>query len=222
MSASSGSLRYFIAAAALALLLAAVPAEAVVRTVNVSNNQFTPGNLQINPGDIVRWVRLAGSVPHTTTSDFLSPKEWDSGTLQVGVGFEVQFTEADGNGPFPYHCDFHNGMNGTITVASLAVELDDSDVLPTTFSVGQNFPNPFNPTTSIQVSLARSSEVNFSVYNILGEMVDQRNFGQLAPGSYTLTWDANSVQQRTLPSGVYFYRIKADEVVETRKMILLK
>jgi plastocyanin len=223
MSALGGSFRHVVAAA-LALALFAGQVKATVRTVTVTNNQFNPSSLQINDGDTVRWIRQAGTVPHTTTSDVSSTKDWDSGTLQIGVAFDVPFsTSTDGTGPFHYHCDFHSlSMKGTITVISLAVEVEQSGILPSEFEVGQNFPNPFNPTTSIQMSLNRASRVRFSVYNILGESVDESDFGNLAPGNYTLTWDANSTEHRALPSGVYFYRISANGRVETKKMVLLK
>ena len=224
MSASSGSFRYSGFFALLALVLFVGSAQATIRTVTVTNNQFNPGSLQINDGDTVRWIRQAGTVSHTTTSDAGSTKDWDSGTLQINVPFDVAFsTTTDGPGPFHYHCEFHSlSMKGTITVVSLGVEVEQSDLLPTSFDVGQNYPNPFNPTTTIQLSLERSSAVEFSVYNILGEQVDRRDFGSLAPGNYTLTWDANSSDRGALPSGVYFYRISANGRIETRKMVLLK
>jgi plastocyanin len=224
MSALSGSFRNGCSAAIMALIICAGPAHATIHTVTVTNNQFNPSSLQINDNDTVRWIRQAGTVSHTTTSDAASTKDWDSGTLQIGVPFDVSFsTTSDGPGPFPYHCQFHSlSMKGTITVISLGVALEQSDLLPTTFEVGQNYPNPFNPTTTIQLSLERTAAVNFSVYNILGELVDQRDFGVLAPGGYTLTWDANSTDHGMLPSGVYFYRISTGGSVETRKMVLLK
>ncbi len=222
MSISGGSLRRYLASAIVAFFAIANPAHSTIRVVNVINNQFSPSTLQINHGDTVRWIRQASTVSHTTTSNALSPKEWDSGTLQIGVPFDVQFTAGDGNGPFPYHCDFHIGMTGTITVQTMSVELNQSSTMPSEFSLDQNFPNPFNPSTSISFTLERASEVDFSVYNVIGERVDLREFGVLAPGSYTIGWSADSSDRGALPTGVYFYRLRAGDIVATRKMVLLK
>ena len=212
--------RKFLVVLAVVVLLACVnPVAATIHTVNVSNNQFTPPTTQISHGDTVRWVRIAGT--HTCTSDAASPKDWDSGTL-TGTPFQVVFSEADGNGPFPYHCEFHFGMQGTITVQTLATAREESGALPENFTLEQNFPNPFNPSTNIRFSLSRSAEVEFSVYNVLGERVDFNDFGHLNAGSYAVDWDANSVNGGKLSTGVYFYRLRVGDQVITRKMVLLK
>lgn len=219
MSMSIPNRKCLLLFAAVAFLACVSPAAAIIHTVNVSNNQFTPPTVQISHGDTVRWVRIAGT--HTCTSDPSSPKDWDSGTL-TGTPFQVVFSESDGNGPFPYHCDFHATMKGTITVQTLATAREESGTLPQGFTVEQNFPNPFNPKTTIRFTLARSAEVELSVYNVLGERVDFSDFGHLNAGNYVVDWDANSVKGIDLPTGVYFYRLRADEQTVTRKMVLLK
>lgn len=206
----------------LTLIFYFAPANATIRSVSVSNNQFSPSTISINHGDTVRWIRQPGSTSHTSTSDPLSPKEWDSGTLQISVPFDVQFTASDGNGPFTYHCGFHATMKGTITVQTMSVELEQSGSLPSTFALDQNYPNPFNPATAIRFTIDRTAEVNFSVYNILGEQVESNDFGLLSPGTYTISWDSNSARRGPLPSGVYFYRLRSGEQLQTRKMVLLK
>ncbi len=211
--------RFLIASVIAALIVNVDTATATIHTVNVSNNQFTPPTTQISHGDTVRWVRVAGT--HTCTSDASSPKDWDSGTLTT-TPFEVVFSEADGNGPFPYHCEFHFGMQGTITVQTLATAREETGALPEDFVLEQNYPNPFNPSTNIRFSLSRSAEVELSVYNVLGERVDFNDFGHLNAGNYAVDWDANSVSGRKLSTGVYFYRLRTGEQVITRKMVLLK
>jgi len=98
-------------------VLAVSQASATIHTVNVANFSFSPPNTVVQPGDTVRWVLVSGF--HTTTSDVTSPKAWDSGNMStVGQHFDVQFTMADGPGPFPYHCTIHfSTMKDTIFVA---------------------------------------------------------------------------------------------------------
>lgn len=100
--------------------------------------------------------------------------------------------------------------------SSTAVE-DELATLPTEFSLAQNRPNPFNPTTTIEFSLPRPSDVSLTVYDILGNEVAVLAGGRYPAGNHSLEWNAAAA-----PSGVYFYRLRADEALLTRKMVLLK
>jgi hypothetical protein len=89
--------------------------------------------------------------------------------------------------------------------------------IPTTFSLSQNYPNPFNPTTTLEYSISKSSQVVLEVFNVLGQSVARLVDEQLTPGTYKTTFDASA-----LSSGVYLYRLKADNFVATKKMVLMK
>ncbi len=101
------------------------------------------------------------------------------------------------------------------------VSVRDRDGLPATFALRQNNPNPFNPSTTIQFELPRSSKVVLKLFNILGQQVQELVNDEKPAGVYRLTVDA-----RGLASGVYFYRIEAtgggSAFVETKKMIVLR
>ncbi len=90
-------------------------------------------------------------------------------------------------------------------------------VMPATFSLGQNFPNPFNPTTVVSYQLPVVSQVKLAVYDILGREVTLLVNERKAPGAYTVEFDGSR-----LASGVYMYRLDAGEQVECRKMVLMK
>lgn len=116
-------------------------------------------------------------------------------------------------------------MNSTKIVSvyqfGVAVRMEN-DPLPSNFELAQNYPNPFNPTTVIRYSLARRSQVEIAVYNVLGqEVITLENSVQTA-GAYETTWDGTDRQGQAVASGIYFYRIKAGDFSETRKMMLLK
>ncbi len=104
----------------------------------------------------------------------------------------------------------------------------ETPVLPTDYALGANYPNPFNPETTIPFELSRAAKVKVAIYNILGQrlitLVDER----LSPGSYTVQWNGKTDGEVGVASGVYFYRLDAVSdnntklVSATRKMVLLK
>ena len=79
------------------------------------------------------------------------------------------------------------------------------------------YPNPFNPATTIEFSLPRTSEVTLKVFNLLGEEVATLLSASLLSGSHSIKWNASN-----LASGVYLYRLQAGNFVEIRKMILMR
>jgi hypothetical protein len=89
--------------------------------------------------------------------------------------------------------------------------------LPRTFDLEQNYPNPFNPTTQINYAVPEQSDVRIEVYNVIGRRVATLVNREMAPGNYTVNFDASS-----LSSGMYFYRLKAGSTLLTKKMTLIK
>jgi hypothetical protein len=89
--------------------------------------------------------------------------------------------------------------------------------IPEEITLEQNYPNPFNPSTTIKFSLPSSGNVILKIYNALGEEAAVLIDNELTTGSYEVEWNAGG-----LPSGVYFYQLKTDAFVETKKMLLLK
>jgi hypothetical protein len=97
------------------------------------------------------------------------------------------------------------------------VEIDRTTTLPTTFYLAQNFPNPYNPTTTIRFAIPSAGKVKLTVYNVRGELVRTLVDGEVSAGYHEVTFDASK-----LASGVYFYRLEAGSYVATQKMILAK
>ena len=90
-------------------------------------------------------------------------------------------------------------------------------LLPTSFMLVQNYPNPFNTTTTIEYSIPRSENVSIVIYNLLSEEVARLVKAEMPAGYHTATWNASNVS-----SGIYFYRLRAGDFVQTKKMVLLK
>ena len=95
--------------------------------------------------------------------------------------------------------------------------VDDDKTLPKVFALQQNYPNPFNPTTTIGYTLPKISAVYLAVYNMLGQEVLTLVSELQAAGTHSVVFKADN-----LPSGVYTYRLSAGEMVETKKMVLMK
>lgn len=99
---------------------------------------------------------------------------------------------------------------------------DDSPILPGQFALHQNYPNPFNPATTISFDLSRRSNITLSVYNILGQKVATLLNGFLDAGRHETLWNGCTDRGETVGSGLYFYVLKTETAVMTRKMMLLK
>jgi hypothetical protein len=108
-----------------------------------------------------------------------------------------------------------------IIVANLANIITDieykENLIPSDYSLNQNFPNPFNPSTTIEFSLPKSEFVELKVYNILGKEVSTLVSNKLNQGNHTYQFDGNN-----LASGVYYYQLVAGQYREVKKMILLR
>jgi hypothetical protein len=89
------------------------------------------------------------------------------------------------------------------------------------YSLSQNFPNPFNPSTTIKYSVPKLSFLTIKLYDLLGCEVATLVNEEKPAGNFELRWNAASAAGG-LPSGVYFYQLKAGSYVETKKMILLR
>ncbi len=165
---------------------------------------------------------------------------WETATETNNSGFEVQrssdgtgytvvsfvdgkgtttektkynFSDQPGSGQFYYRLK-QIDFDGTSTFSnSIMVDLG----LPTEFSLDQNYPNPFNPSTNIQFSLPEASSVKLVVYNLLGQEVATLFNGVMEAGTHKVNFDAAN-----LNTGLYVYKLEANDFVATKKMMLMK
>ena len=89
------------------------------------------------------------------------------------------------------------------------------------FLLGQNYPNPFNPRTSIQYAIGSRQFVTLKVYDVLGNEIATLVNEEKPAGEYEVEFDASS-GIRNLVSGIFFYQLKAGDIFQTKKMVLLK
>ncbi|HZY10441.1 MAG TPA: T9SS type A sorting domain-containing protein, partial [Bacteroidota bacterium] len=89
--------------------------------------------------------------------------------------------------------------------------------IPDQFSLAQNFPNPFNPTTTISFQVTKSEFVSLKIFDVLGREVETLVNSVLNPGTYDVEWDADNAS-----GGVYYYKLSTPSFSEIKKMVLAK
>ena len=104
-----------------------------------------------------------------------------------------------------------------IRLGTGASDVSDDENLFNDFVLNQNYPNPFNPSTTIEFTLPQTEFVSLKIYDVLGNEVAVVSEGIMSAGSYKINWNAANIS-----SGVYFYRLKANNISETKKLILNK
>ncbi len=118
--------------------------------------------------------------------------------------------------------DIHGNESDYAVLCIEQVTGDDPMPLPDATFLSQNFPNPFNPATTIAFGLKESGLVKLSVYDAAGRLVRTLLNETRSTGNYEMTWNGLDNVGNQVSSGVYFYRLNAGEFIETRKMVLLR
>jgi hypothetical protein len=113
------------------------------------------------------------------------------------------------------------GMTGmtalTMPTFGVSVGVESTEEMPQTVALEQNYPNPFNPSTTIRYGLPNRSRVTLTIFNTLGQIVRELVNGETEAGYHEVRFDGSG-----LSSGVYFYRLRAGNFVETRKLLLVR
>lgn len=174
-------------------------------------------NLSVNQGQTLHVV-YEFDVPSVDPDVNSVPLRLDNGTGNQNVSFIItapgtyatMFTDDESNGQ-------HGIWNKVVYGQALATGNEEQTSTPSKFSLSQNYPNPFNPSTNIEFQIPVYSTVSLSVFNSLGQKVATLVDNTLASGTHSVTWNAQNA-----PSGIYFYQLKAGDLVQTNKMLLLK
>jgi hypothetical protein len=115
----------------------------------------------------------------------------------------------------------------SLLAKGLSSAMDLSDVesalaIPNEFSLKDNFPNPFNPETTIEFGLPNEENVTILIFNQIGQQIRTLYDNRLSAGYHTLTWNGLTDAGEAAPSGVYFLRFSAGEFSSTQKMMMMK
>ncbi len=139
-------------------------------------------------------------------------------SYDFGGGTTCYCPHTDINGkPRPWPANSNPDMGAMESELATEVASRDQNAIPRAFALSQNFPNPFNPSTTIEFALPKSSFVTLKIFDLLGNEVATLVAEKLPAGKHQRVWEAKG-----LASGVYLYRLEAGEFVQTRKLILLR
>ncbi len=169
----------------------------------------------------VQW----GSAGQGRESVAVSKEIWTAGDFMptVAQGHSIEY-DADGDAS----TDWFDQANPTIgSENGVVTSIDDegNNAVPDEFVLAQNYPNPFNPTTTILYTIAESSAltaVKVDVFNALGQKVRTLVNAQQSPGLHSVQWDAQDDAGRLVASGLYYYRLQAGVLTNTKRMVLLQ
>jgi hypothetical protein len=176
-----------------------------------------------------------GEEPHSLNGEItlLYPLRWinldtSSGSLDAGQSQEIivnfdssEIDEGLHCGNIVITCDSWDTKIIPVTLNVFQVD-DDNELIPESFKLIGNFPNPFNPETEILFRLPDNSQVSLKIYNIKGQMIRSFKITEANSGINSVIWDGNNQKGEPVSSGVYFYKLKSGGKEISRKMILLK
>jgi hypothetical protein len=140
---------------------------------------------------------------------------------QLFINYPASYNPCNSPAPF---WRYNRKMNniGPLSCEQTAVSEADQEILPDEYKLNQNFPNPFNPTTTITYSLPTRTDVTINIYDLLGRKISTLLSGSEAAGEHEVVWNGYNYSGERVSSGIYFYRIKAGDFTDSKKMVLLK
>ncbi|MBK7105505.1 MAG: T9SS type A sorting domain-containing protein [Ignavibacteriae bacterium] len=192
-----------------------LPVELTSFTLNLSENK-----IELNWETATEVNNYGFEIERLKTNLIIKNSEWE----------KIGFVEGHGNSNSPKYYSFKDNLletSGKYSYRLKQIDIDGtfeySDVVetnigaPQNFELRQNYPNPFNPVTSITYSIPTDGHVELGIYDILGRDVAIIENGIKPAGVYTFSFDASN-----LTSGIYFYKIKTNNYISIKKMLLMK
>ena len=140
------------------------------------------------------------------------------GTQQL----QYKILEFDENRLTLEHTSADSSTTHTMIISAIALSLVN-DYMPQSVSIKANYPNPFNPSTTIPVKVSQSDYMQINIFDSNGKLVKNLHNGELSPGDYSFRWNGLDKYNYMVSSGIYFCKvIKNNNILSSRKMILLK
>ena len=210
--------------------------------------EFVVADTILNPGDMYNFRLLLRNGSATTAATNISAEVTclDTNVTIIGANFSVNniapgqivrlsglgITQISHNCPAQREILFNvdilsNGYHFWsdsffVTVLPTGVMTEGEWPIPSQYALSQNFPNPFNPVTSVNYQLPKRSHVTITIYNTLGQEIKTLLDDDQPAGFYTAHWDGTGNTGNRVVSGIYLYQIKAGDFVNVKKMAVVK
>ncbi len=192
-----------------------------VKIIGVGKDQYISSLEGIIDGRVLPWVQ------DSSTSDYVVWSNFEANQR------DIFFIGTDGQIDTSFNITPYNPSNpdDVIYIKELILSFRGNDnsslsskveLTPESFTLYQNFPNPFNPSTTIKYKLNENSYVNVSIHNVAGELVKTLFNGQQDKGKNSLIWNATNNENESMPGGLYIYSVKTKNRIHSKKMMLLK
>ena len=212
-------------------LLLSVAGNPVTSVFSADSVAYGPIRYQIGDSLIENW------------SDFIEPSKTAKGILKgqyskngMAVCLESEyFRTASFFVPIELAqdtADFYSLLDSTLTwlnenttrldTTFSKIKENEQSAIKSSFRLFSNYPNPFNPTTTLSFELLNAEKVSLKIFNLRGEQVAKILNRELTPGAYSFNWTACTAEGKLLPSGIYIYRLETDSKTMSHKMILLR
>ena len=179
------------------------------------------GYLQVPVGDYTLDITGHGSTePVASFNAPLSSFGGGSGVVYAS-GF---LAPAETDSAFALVLTTPNGDVVTLPASETALSVNNDNFvsIPKDYIIHQNYPNPFNPTTSIKYELLSDSKLNITIYDMLGNVVDELYDGFQTSGNKSIKWDARNTSGELVSAGMYFYKIQVGNSSQVKRMMFLK
>lgn len=198
-------------------------------SANEWENNYLPGSFYIPISIATNGTQLISSFSGFLTSDTRYYSSNNNGTSwselttdTIGLGNKILSPYALAVNSSYYFAAYWRTVSGTTTSSVYRLPLTTTSLIseksiPNSYHLSQNYPNPFNPSTTISWQLAASSFVTLKVHNVLGKEVAALVNEEVQAGMHSVNFDASH-----LSSGIYFYTLKTNSFMQTKKMILLR
>ncbi len=176
---------------------------------DIGGNIFVTGNYDSVNQELV----MIGEVTDQTGT-FLQKLIWYD--ITIDTVHHIEYFSYDGGQTWLYPWEV------LYTRSTTALENRSIGTKPKTTTLKSNYPNPFNPSTTINYTIKQKENVILKIYNLLGQEIKILVYGPVSPGNKTVVWDGRDNTGKLVPAGTYYYRLQTGTEVQSKKMLFLK
>jgi len=164
------------------------------------------------------WVILHTVTANPSWPDFLTPQTWAFNNNNFYKKYRLNITEINGDSQNLMQMAELEIWGGVFT----SIEDKNKPNIPEKFTLGQNYPNPFNPSTQIQFSVSSPTNVKLSIYDVLGQHIKTLVDQSMQTGTHKVQWDGTNENGVIVPNAVYFYQMRSNFGIQTKKMLFIR